>query len=98
MFHSFKYEAKVCLFVVRWYADLCPRESEVDQLGVGPTKISLLQRVAPKLLKLMWDGFPLHYDSTHGWGYIIPGKDISDIDQLTAQDDKENGYPVYPLQ
>lgn len=30
------------------------------------------KRVAPKLLRLVWDGFPLHYDATHGWGYLVP--------------------------
>lgn len=35
-------------------------------------KISPKLRVMPKLLKLTWNGFPLHYDDTNGWGYIVP--------------------------
>lgn len=31
-------------------------------------------RVTPKLMALTWDGFPLHYSDTHGWGYLVPGR------------------------
>lgn len=31
-------------------------------------------RVTPKLMALTWDGFPLHYSDSHGWGYLVPGR------------------------
>lgn len=40
----------------------------------GPAKISHQTRVTPKLMRLIWDGFPVHYDETHGWGYLVPGR------------------------
>lgn len=57
----------------QWYRDLCPREKEVAEgHPSGPTKISTLMRVSPKLLRLVWDGFPVHYSEEHGWGYLVP--------------------------
>lgn len=29
-------------------------------------------RCVPKLMRLTWDGYPLHYDAKHGWGYLVP--------------------------
>lgn len=35
----------------------------------------------------MWEGYPMHYDDNHGWGYLVPGREISDIDlELMKQD------------
>ncbi|ELT96390.1 hypothetical protein CAPTEDRAFT_18002 [Capitella teleta] len=57
----------------QWYRDLCPREIEVARgHQAGPSKISTLMRVTPKLLRLVWDGFPVHYSDKHGWGYLVP--------------------------
>ena len=30
--------------------------------------------MVPKLLRLTWDGFPLHYDRRFGWGFVAPGR------------------------
>lgn len=57
----------------RWYKLLCSRLASEDW-SPGPHKISSQTRVTPKLLRLRWDGFPLHYDDTHGWGYLVPGR------------------------
>lgn len=40
----------------------------------GPSLISLQMRVTPKLMRLTWDGFPLHHSEKHGWGYLVPGR------------------------
>jgi len=45
----------------------------------------LQRRVAPKLLRLIWDGFPLHYDDTHGWGFLVPLVDDEHEDELELQ-------------
>ncbi|CAF1247175.1 unnamed protein product, partial [Didymodactylos carnosus] len=69
-----------------WYRDLCakmPKVSDLNQNDVeidenvwqpGPQSISTKLRVVPKLLKLTWQGYPVHYNSKHGWGYLVPGK------------------------
>ncbi|XP_019326870.1 PREDICTED: DNA polymerase subunit gamma-1 [Aptenodytes forsteri] len=54
-----------------WYRKLCPRLEEVGWVP-GPSLISLQMRVTPKLMRLAWDGFPLHYSEKHGWGYLVP--------------------------
>lgn len=37
-------------------------------------------QVAPTLLRMTWDGFPLLYNRKHGWGYLVPGR----TDNLTS--------------
>ncbi|XP_071297420.1 DNA polymerase subunit gamma-1 [Agelaius tricolor] len=56
-----------------WYRKLCPRLEEEGWVP-GPSLISLQMRVTPKLMRLAWDGFPLHYSEKHGWGYLVPGR------------------------
>uniref|UniRef100_A0A8D0H7V5 DNA polymerase subunit gamma-1 n=1 Tax=Sphenodon punctatus TaxID=8508 RepID=A0A8D0H7V5_SPHPU len=56
-----------------WYRKLCQRLDEPDWLP-GPSLLSLQMRVTPKLMRLTWDGFPLHYSEKHGWGYLVPGR------------------------
>lgn len=63
----------VCFFLGRWYRNLCPRLSD-PSWAPGPSLISLQMRVTPKLMRLTWDGFPLHYSEKHGWGYLVPGR------------------------
>ncbi|XP_051062543.1 DNA polymerase subunit gamma-1 isoform X2 [Phodopus roborovskii] len=56
-----------------WYRKLCPRFDD-PAWTPGPSLLSLQMRVTPKLMALTWDGFPLHYSDTHGWGYLVPGR------------------------
>ncbi|XP_071610428.1 DNA polymerase subunit gamma-1 [Heliangelus exortis] len=56
-----------------WYRKLCPRLEDAGWVP-GPSLISLQMRVTPKLMRLAWDGFPLHYSEKHGWGYLVPGR------------------------
>ena len=60
----------------------------------GPSKISHQTRVTPKLMRLIWDGFPVHYDETHGWGYLVPGR----TDNLRSPDEGEEkkNELIYP--
>uniref|UniRef100_A0A8C8VDS2 DNA polymerase subunit gamma-1 n=1 Tax=Pelusios castaneus TaxID=367368 RepID=A0A8C8VDS2_9SAUR len=68
-----------------WYRKLCPRLDDPDWVP-GPSLISLQMRVTPKLMRLTWDGFPVHYSEKYGWGYLVPGrkdnlpKDISETE------------------
>lgn len=34
--------------------------------------IILQMRCVPKLMRMTWDGYPLHYDAKLGWGYLVP--------------------------
>ncbi|NWX46338.1 DPOG1 polymerase, partial [Steatornis caripensis] len=73
-----------------WYRKLCPRLEEVGWVP-GPSLISLQMRVTPKLMRLAWDGFPLHYSEKHGWGYLVPGRQ----DNLPAAPSEMEG-PLCP--
>ncbi|XP_070541785.1 DNA polymerase subunit gamma-1-like [Ptychodera flava] len=57
-----------------WYRELCPKSRDNPEWRPGPSLISSQIRVTPKLLRLTWDGYPLHYDAKHGWGYLVPGR------------------------
>ncbi|KAH8335954.1 hypothetical protein KR074_012591 [Drosophila pseudoananassae] len=67
-----------------WYRKLCQKppknsrrddevlESEEESWSPGPTEISTGMQIAPKLLSLCWEGYPLHYEKEHGWGFLVP--------------------------
>jgi DNA polymerase gamma 1 len=64
-----------------WYRKLCPQiniydNEEEDSWTPGPTLISSGMTIAPKLLRLTWEGYPLHKINKNGWGLIIPGRPI----------------------
>lgn len=73
-----------------WYRKLCEKMSKEDSWSPGASLISLQTRLTPKLMGLMWDGFPLHYTEKHGWGYLVPGR----RDNLVTEE--ENTGPVCP--
>uniref|UniRef100_A0A2M4AC42 DNA polymerase subunit gamma-1 n=1 Tax=Anopheles triannulatus TaxID=58253 RepID=A0A2M4AC42_9DIPT len=55
-----------------WYRDLC---SKPDTAGWRPgphQRISTGLQIAPKLLSLCWEGYPLHFIRGHGWGFLVP--------------------------
>jgi hypothetical protein len=54
----------------------------------GPQMISTKMRIVPKLLRLTWLGYPLHYDEKHGWGYLVPG-----LQTTKSTDDDNNDFP-----
>ncbi|XP_063781860.1 DNA polymerase subunit gamma-1 isoform X1 [Pseudophryne corroboree] len=68
-----------------WYRKLCLRLEDPEWVP-GPSLISLQMRLTPKLMRLTWDGFPLHYSDKHGWGYLVPGRK----DNLTQEEDNDN--------
>lgn len=59
-----------------WYRDFCakpPAKPEDNpDWAPGPYLISTQMRSVPKLLRLKWDGYPVHYDEKNGWGYLVP--------------------------
>ncbi|CAL1292906.1 unnamed protein product [Larinioides sclopetarius] len=62
-----------------WYRELCDKSIVDDpDWEPGPYLISTQMRSVPKLMRMTWDGFPLHYDDKHGWGYLVP--DVKELD------------------
>ncbi|KAI8585166.1 DNA polymerase gamma [Geranomyces variabilis] len=56
----------------KWYADL---------IATGETepRITLSKRVAPYLLKLKWNGFPVFWTKKYGWTYGVSKTDPSEM-------------------
>ncbi|KER31053.1 hypothetical protein T265_02616 [Opisthorchis viverrini] len=46
---------------LRWYRELIPKPIK-ENLDAGPALLTAQMRIAPKLLRLCWQGLPLHYD------------------------------------
>jgi hypothetical protein len=38
----------------------------------GPVLISTKTRVTPSLLRLTWNGYPVHFEEKKGWGFLVP--------------------------
>lgn len=62
----------------KWYRDLCiSKPTDLaggPELDFGAWNISTQMRCVPKLMKLMWNGYPLHHHDEHGWGYLLPAE------------------------
>jgi DNA polymerase gamma 1 len=41
--------------------------------------VSTAKRVVPKVLRLTWNGFPLHHDKVEKWGYLVPTQDADSV-------------------
>jgi len=52
----------------KWYKDLFPK-------GDGPINLTVRTRVAPLLLRLSWDGYPLFWSDKYGWTFRVPKGD-----------------------
>lgn len=86
---KFKYlfDMKACLPGLRvllpgypnWYRKLCTKPDSSPDWVPGPHLISTSMRITPKLLNLTWEGYPLHYVSGLGWGFLIPFTDDLDL-------------------
>lgn len=88
------------LIFFRWYTNLCNRPPPTPETierasggndlpdveeGWGPRKITMQMRIAPKLLRMHYDGYPLYYYSDHGWGYLIPNEEPSHLDRYEKE-------------
>lgn len=64
----------------QWYRKLCEKppviyseqESDTEPWCPGASSISTGMQIAPKLLSLCWEGYPLHYRREQGWGFLVP--------------------------
>ena len=79
---------------------MCARPIDVSR-GVAEEgdilAVTTKRQVVPKLLKLTWDGFPLHYHRAHGWGYLVPWvEDIKEEEEGEEEGSLES-YVSFPL-
>ncbi len=49
----------------QWYKDLFPKND-------SPISITVRTRIAPLLLRLAWDGYPLFWSDKYGWTFRVP--------------------------
>jgi len=86
----------------KWYKDLFATSS-------APLNLTVRTRIAPILLRLSWDGYPLVWSDKHGWTYQVPldgveiynqnglkELDMSDEENLKLRDDTQHRYYKIP--
>ncbi|KAF7487784.1 DNA polymerase subunit gamma-1 [Sarcoptes scabiei] len=65
----------------QWFVELCSNSkflNKFDSIDFNEVfdfdqfNITTKMRTIPKLLRLMWMGYPLYFDQTNGWGYLVP--------------------------
>ncbi|KAI2636431.1 DNA polymerase family A [Hypomontagnella submonticulosa] len=54
----------------QWYKDLFQKND-------SPINLTVRTRIAPLLLRLSWDGYPLVWSDKYGWTFRVPLSDIS---------------------
>ena len=82
----------------KWYKDLFP-SSNAD------INLTVRTRIAPILLKLSWDGYPLVWSDKYGWTFRVPRDqvkkyenqpvvvcDMNEEQNLQLRDDRKNAY------
>ncbi|KAI7904387.1 DNA polymerase family A-domain-containing protein [Cokeromyces recurvatus] len=77
----------------KWYKDAY--DTKEDKL-----KISLRSRIAPLLLRLKWQGYPLHHLRSFGWCYKVPLTEMMVEDsphQLDKSVFKDDGYYYFKV-
>jgi DNA polymerase gamma 1 len=86
----------------QWYKDLFVSNA-------SPINLTVRTRIAPILLKLCWDGYPLVWSDKHGWTFRVPYRDASKYENgpvvacdmfeekdLTLRNDNKNVYFKLP--
>jgi DNA polymerase gamma 1 len=86
----------------QWYKDLFAKND-------APINITVRTRVAPILLRLSWDGYPLVWSDKHAWTYQVPKDevfmytsvgirelDMSEDENVKLRDDKKHVYFKIP--
>ncbi|XP_022834813.1 DNA polymerase subunit gamma-1, mitochondrial [Spodoptera litura] len=55
-----------------WYRKLCTKPGKDPDWSPGANNITTSMQITPKLLRLSWEGYPLHYIKEEGWGFLVP--------------------------
>ncbi|XP_049777585.1 DNA polymerase subunit gamma-1, mitochondrial isoform X2 [Schistocerca cancellata] len=58
-----------------WYRKLCSRNMDSEDWCPGPQLLTTGMQITPKLLRLSWEGYPLHFLRGYGWGFLLPQAD-----------------------
>nr|XP_032523144.1 DNA polymerase subunit gamma-1, mitochondrial [Danaus plexippus plexippus] len=72
-----------------WYRKLCTKPGKDPDWRAGANNITTSMQITPKLLRLSWEGYPLHHLQSEGWGFLVP------YSRHIAEDAKE---PLVPLE
>ena len=73
-----------------WYQDLADTDHENQPM----LNLSTSKRAVPKLLKLTWEGYPLHHHKKHKWGYLVPNKGIDNVLEQVQLGNIETEFPL----
>ncbi|XP_053678143.1 DNA polymerase subunit gamma-1, mitochondrial [Anopheles nili] len=68
-----------------WYRNLCSKPTAEGWCPGPAGKLGTGMQIAPKLLSLSWEGYPLHYVRGHGWGFLVPYKHERDENATDAE-------------
>ncbi|KAI8441128.1 hypothetical protein MSG28_009380 [Choristoneura fumiferana] len=63
-----------------WYRKLCTKPTKDPDWEPGATNITTSMQITPKLLRLSWEGYPLHYVQGEGWGFLVPFRRENDTE------------------
>lgn len=77
-----------------WYRKLCTKPDLSEDWVPSPHLISTAMQVTPKLLSLMWEGYPLHYIKGYGWGLLVPFSADLDIERKIPISTLLEKYPL----
>ncbi|XP_053616538.1 DNA polymerase subunit gamma-1, mitochondrial [Plodia interpunctella] len=72
-----------------WYRKLCTKPGKDPDWTPGAHNITTSMQVTPKLLRLSWEGYPLHHIKGEGWGFLVP---------FSRRPDEECEEPSLPLE
>ena len=85
-----------------WFKDLFVSNA-------SPINLTVRTRIAPLLLKLQWDGYPLFWSDKNGWTFRVPitdmakyesanvtPADLSEEQNLAIRDDRKHAYFKLP--
>lgn len=71
----------------KWYKDAYNTKT-------GKLQISIRSRIAPLLLRLKWNGHPLHYLPKHGWCYKVKRQEV--LPEEEEEEEKEGVKSLEP--
>jgi len=73
-----------------WYQDL----ADTDHENQPVLNLSTSKRAVPKLLRLTWQGYPLHHHKKYKWGYLVPTKGIDNVLEQVQLGNIETEFPL----
>uniref|UniRef100_T1IMT7 Mitochondrial DNA polymerase catalytic subunit n=1 Tax=Strigamia maritima TaxID=126957 RepID=T1IMT7_STRMM len=80
-------QSEIALDEPKWYQKFHGKEYYSGKMRYSTRKIDYKMYMIPKLLRLTWDGFPLEYNETHGWGYSVMKDSTSNALRIQPRDD-----------